>query len=355
MSIPKITLTMLGATGSGKTAFLLGMYMTLHAGVHGYVMITQDRDDHYPLREAWKELRTHGELPRPTDNKPIQHQFIFKHEFNPLLHLDVLDFRGNAGLEPAKTAGAHADVAMLRERLRKSDSIYIALDGEQVGEWINRGCLQENTDWAGEINEFSSYIIEAVQAQRDSGRPGVSLVVLLTKADRFPAITGMTRGDASERATEYLENLVKPAFYPGVTTLVCPVSLGDLGPTPSSAQSQAHRVDPRNVDPRFLHRPVIFSLMHYLTEQVALDSVRLGRVETQQADAQAEIGQLRDAFLGFGSLFNSGRIREATSRMESSMASAQSLNAALATARERAGQLMAELNGMPIIKDGKRL
>jgi hypothetical protein len=355
MSTPKITLTLLGATGSGKTAFLLGMYMTLHAGVHGYSMITQDRDDHYDLREAWKLLRAQGELPQPNDVKPIQHNFIFKHEFDSLLHLDVLDFRGNAGLERARSAGANADVAVLRDRLRVSDSIYIVLDGEQVGEWINRGCREEAIDWAEDVNDFSSYVGAAVQAQRSAGRPGVSLVVLITKADRLPAITRLKKVEAAQRAADNLENLVRPAFYDGVSALICPVQLGDLGPTPPSTGGKANRVDPSKVDPRFLHMPVVFSLMHYLTEQVALDSVRLGDVQARGSAAQAEVGQLRDALLGFGALFNSGKIREATDRMDSSRASAESIRSTLATARERASQLMAELAGLPIIKDGKRL
>jgi hypothetical protein len=356
MSTPKITLTLLGATGSGKTAFLLGMYMTLHAGVHGYNMLTQDRDDHFDLREAWKLLRTQGELPPPNDVKPIQHHFVFNHEFDPLLHLDVLDFRGNAALERARTAGANADVSLLRDRLRTSDSIYIVLDGEQVGQWINRGCRPETTDWADDINYFSSFVGEAVQTQRKAGRPGVSLVVLITKADRLPAITGLKKADAALRAADNMENLVKPAFYPGVSALICPVQIGDLGPTPSQlAVGTAHRVDPSKVDPRFLHMPVVFSLMHYLTEQVVLDTVRLGDTEARGSAAQAEAEQLRDAFLGFGSLFNSTRIKEATDRIDASKTSAESIKSALASARERAGQLMAELAGLPIIKDGKRL
>jgi hypothetical protein len=354
MGIPKITLTMLGANASGKTAFLLGMYMTLHMGISGYGMITKDRDDHYDLRKAWETLHDQGEFPPPNGVDPIEHNFIFRHEFDPLLDLNVLDFRGNAGLESARGTSANADVMMLRTRLGKSDSIYIALDGEEVGQWIKRGCRKEETSWAADIADFGSYVSDAVQAQRKDGRPGISLVVLLTKADRLPDITGLTKGDASMKATDNLENLLKVAFYPGVTTLVCPVQLGNLGPTPARS-GKAHHIDPRRLDPRFLHRPVIFSLMHYLTEQVAIDSVQLGRVEAGQAAARSEAERLRNAYLGWGSLFNSSRIRDAGNQIDEAMRRASEINAGLASARERADQLMSELSGLPIIKDGKRL
>jgi hypothetical protein len=355
MSIPTITLTMLGANGSGKTAFLLGMYMSLHSGVHGYSMITQDRDDHYDLRDAWRLLKRQGELPPPNGQTPIQHHFLFKHDFESLLHLDVEDFRGNAGLERANSPGAHADVAQLRTRLRNSDSIYIALDGEDVGGWIKRGCAKETTDWAEDIYDFNSYVKEAADAQRNSGRPPVSVVILITKADRLPAITGLTKGEASEKAADNLDRLVDAAFMPGVTALICPVQIGDLGPTPSLSSGQAHKVDPSKLDPRYLHKPVLFSLMHYLTEQISTDSIRLSSIENQQAAARQEMTQLRDAWFGLGGFFHSDRIQAASRRLDADVESARSISAGLATARERAGQLMAELDMLPIVKDGKRL
>jgi hypothetical protein len=355
MSIPKVTLTMLGASGSGKTTFLLAMYMTLHAGVHGYAMITADRDDHYDMRDAWRTLKNQGEMPMGTGDQPIQHNFIFKHDFDSLMHLDVLDFRGAAGLERAKSAGAKADVAQLRARLNKSDSIYIALDGESVGEWINRGCRREAEEWNEDINDFSSYVRDAVDTQRSAGRPAISLVVLITKADRLPAITGMDKGPACVVATDHLINLVEVAEKPGVTTLVCPVQLGDLGPTPVSKAGQPNRIDPQKMDPRFLHRPVIFSLMHYLTEQATNDSVRLAGIETQQAEARAEMQKMRDSFLGFGDLVNSRKIKDAARQIDEDMESAKSLTDSMANARDRADQLMAELKGLPIIQNGQRL
>jgi len=355
MSIPKITLTMLGAPGSGKTTFLLAMYMTLHAGVHGYVMITADRDDHYDMRDAWRTLKNQGEMPQMTSDRPRQHNFIFKHDFDSLMQLDVLDFRGAAGLERANSAGAKADVAQLRERLKKSDSIYIALDGESIGEWINRGCHREDEEWNEDINDFSDYVRVAVDAQRSAGRPAVSLVILITKADRLPAITGMDKGAACLLATDHLTNLVEVAEKPGVTTLVCPVQLGDLGPTPAPKPGQPNRIDPRKMDPRFLHRPVIFSLMHYLTDQVANDSVQLAEIQAQQAEATAEVQKMRDRWLGWGELLSKGKIKDATRQINDDMESAKSLSDSMASARDRADQLMAELKGLPIIQNGQRL
>src|SRR5271155_5773064 len=109
---------MLGTPASGKTTFLLGMYMTLHAGVHGYTMITTERNRHLDLRDEWQAFKNQGVLPSLTGTDPIQYDFIFRQRLNSLMHLDVLDFRGRAIRSQANSAAT--DAARIRERLPTS-------------------------------------------------------------------------------------------------------------------------------------------------------------------------------------------------------------------------------------------
>src|SRR5216683_6066403 len=136
MSIPKITLTMLGASGSGKTLFLHGMYATLSAGIAGFFMYTRDPDDDLDMMDVWRMLCKKGELPPATPvDEPNRYDFVFKRGFESLLGFDCVDFRG--GVTDGK-AGSAADVDEIRKRLLETDSIYLVLDGGHVAEWILR-------------------------------------------------------------------------------------------------------------------------------------------------------------------------------------------------------------------------
>lgn len=350
MRIPEIKLTMLGAPGSGKTTLMHGMYAMLASGVHGYHLFTQDPDDHIDLMQAWRNLYDVGELPDATSTEPKQYEMAFNHGLEPLLHLDFVDFRGGAGIESGRRADAPMDITMLKSRLEESSSIYLVLDGHHVGDWIRRGCPAV-TQTAGpmEMGIFTRNIVALLQRCRGEGRPRPSLVVIITKCDVLEEVSGRPHRDAMRvlKEREHMEKLVPFAFYDGVTAMICPVQLGRFG------ANAGQTVDHTKVSPIYVHKPLVFSLTHYLTEQIAIDKGRLSELRDGHAAAQRELDELRRGF-GAG-FFRGGRISTKSDEIDFTEERMDSLQKELGTARERAEQLMGELDGLPIFRDGEEV
>lgn len=344
MDVPKIKLTMLGAAGSGKTTLMYGMYAILASGLHGYHLYTVDPDDHIDLMEAWEQLYEHGRLPVPTSTDPVSYQMTFNYGLETLLHLDFVDFRGGAGTESGRKADAPEDIRMLRERLAESDSIYLVLDGRYVGEWLAEGCPAMQLAGPMKIQVLGRYITEQFQRRREAGLPSPSLVLVISKSDVLAEVSGLSGKEARDKMLQNMQNLVPFAYQPGVTALICPVQLGRFGLNPGL------QVDHRKVQPTYVHKPLIFSLMHYLQEQMAVYEHGLSGLRSQHSAALRELDDLRE---GFMSIFRGGRIREKSNEIDWTRDQISDLQKDLGTARQRAGQLMDQLVGLPIIKDGK--
>ncbi|TYB45704.1 TRAFAC clade GTPase domain-containing protein [Actinomadura chibensis] len=346
MKIPEIKLTMLGATGSGKTTLMHGMYAMLASGVHGYHLFTQDPDDHLDLMEAWGTLLQHGELPPPTPEKPTSYEMVFNYGLEALLHLDFVDFRGGAGTESGRKAGAHEDIGMLRARLAESNSIYLVLDGRHVGDWVKNGCPPMQAVGPMSIAVIGRAILDLFQRSRDEGRPRPSLVVIITKSDVLAETSGLSRQDAMRMMIKNMRDLVPFAYYDGVTAMICPVQLGEFGLDAGTA------VDRSKVKPIFVHKPLIFSLMHYLTEQIAFDQQNLEGLRAGQAQARKELEELNT---GFRRHFRGDRIRRKSGEIDFADDEISGLRKDLGTAQQRAAQLMGELDRLPIIRDGEEV
>src|SRR5262249_54193366 len=124
----------LGTTGSGKSTYLLGMYAVMSAGLQDYFLYAEDADQDLDLSDAWDLLCDTGELP-PANNvdEYREFSFVFKQGVTPLLGIDWMDYRGGAVSARGDSA---EDVGMLRARLEQSDSVYLVVDGEQLGNWL---------------------------------------------------------------------------------------------------------------------------------------------------------------------------------------------------------------------------
>jgi hypothetical protein len=349
MSIPKITLTMLGATGSGKTTYLIGMYAVLSAGVNGYFMTTTDPDRDLDLADDWDLICSGTGMPNPNSDEPIEYDFVLNYGTEPILQLDCLDFRGNAAHERLGRPDTPGDVAKLHERLTRSDSIYIVVDGHLVGNWINEDCPRQDNQKINPALRYTRYVNAAVQARKEAGKPSTSLVVVVTKVDAVSAITGIPAGQAMQLVLDNIEKLAPSAKSVGVAAALCPVKLGNFGVAPSGGRFD--RVDPNSIDPRFLHKPVIFSLVHYLSEQIAYSSHDLDAVARGTQEARNEIDALRGQFLG--GWLNNAEIKKRRNRVRIAEESANDIRKELESARVRASKLMEELDNIPIMRDGK--
>lgn len=341
MATPNLKLTMLGTTGSGKTTFLLGMYNTLSMGVQGYFLYTDDPDEGLDLGDAWDQLIEEGKLPPPTaENQSKRHQFVFNHGFDPLVKVEWLDYRGGA---MSGRANAAADVVELRAQLAASDSIYLVFDGGKLAPWLDGKVNIPSVQKELKIREMTQLVQHAIKDRKSNNLPLPSLVVVITKADLL-AGEGREVGDALNTIIDNLKSLVEAAYVEGVTTLVCPVQVGYFGPTTPL------KVNISDIDPMGLHRPMIFSLMHHLTEGLGAQRNQLAAQRESQSTAEQQMAALNTGFRAYFRTRQIARAREVSASygtaIEQSRRQVQADEGLIS-------RLTAELDGHPIIRNGK--
>lgn len=343
MATPALKLTMLGATNSGKTTFMLGMYNTLAEGMHGYFMFTEDPDQDLDLREEWDALLGNGTLPAATTVQASRYYgFVFNHGFTPLVSIDWMDYRGGA-VGDRKDA---ADVPVLQQRLAASDSIYLVLDGQKLAPWLDGSAPLTAVKKALGVGRVSTLVQRAVTDRLGSGLPVPSFVVVITKADLLRG-PGRTLRSALDRVVdEALEDLAPVAFTPDITALVCPVKVGNFG----VRQDAAAPVNVSDIDPVGLHRPTIFSLMHYLTEGMGAREAEQARQAASRSAAQQQLLELNQ---GFRAYFRGSRIAAAQKRIGNLDEAIERGRQEYAADQSLIERLMQELAGHPMIRSGK--
>jgi hypothetical protein len=236
-----------------------------------------------------------------------------------------------------------ADAADLRQQLAESDSIYLVFDGGRLAPWLDgKASIQDVQKWL-RIGRMTTLLQHAIQDRVSRHLPLPSLVVVITKAD---LLAGERRevGDALQTVIDNLQTLVPAAYVKDVTTLLCPVQVGNFGPkTPE-------RVDVGDIDPMGLHRPMVFSLMHRLTEGLHDHEEELVRQRADQSAAQEQIAALHQ---GFGGYFRGRRIAQLQDTSTSYAAAIESRERQFQSDQSLIGRLAAELEGHPIIRNGE--
>ena len=340
MATPNLKLTMLGITGSGKTTFLLGMYNTMTVGVQGYFLYTADPDEGVDLEDAWDQLIEQGELPPATaENQSKRYQFVFNHGFDTLVTVEWLDYRGGAmmGKETA------ADTVELRQQLAESDSVYLVFDGARLQPWLDgKASIEDVRKWL-RIGRMTQLLQHAIEDRKGRGLPLPSLVVVITKAD---LLAGPDRevGEALQTVIDKLADLVPAVYVKGVTTLLCPVQVGNFG------TEKSRQVNVNDIDPMGLHRPMIFSLMHRLTEGLKEHEKQLKLKRTSQSSAEEQIAALSQ---GFGAYFRGRKIARLQDTSTSYAVAIQNQERQFQNDQGLIGRLAAELEGHPIIRNGE--
>jgi hypothetical protein len=333
----EITVTMLGTSGSGKTTYLLGMYAALSGGQDGFFLHSDDDDLDLELSENWEALADEGVVPPPTADTPKSYPFAFRTGFTRLVTVDWLDYRGGAMTD---RSGA-ADSAQLIDRLARSDSIYLTLDGELLQNGVderNSAVIRRGTK-AERMTRF-------VQGAAEKRGRIPSLVVLMTKFDLIARATPGGGAAAVKRAVDAARLILPIAFEPGVTALVCPVSLGDIG-TPID-----DRIDPDRVAPRWVHKPMLFS-MQQAQALARAESASLARAaHAREQEKGFELAALQSNFF---SIFKSGQIQALAGERIGAEHDAAKQRHMEEQAHRQARRLADEFRDLPIFVDGQRV
>lgn len=274
-----IRITMLGASKSGKTCYMLGMYAVMREGVEGFTFTTRDedpdRDMDLDLSERWEQIvRETGDKrwPAPNDNKTEEYAFDFTYGLSRMIGFDWIDYRGGA-LKDTPTA---ADVQELKRHLNASSAVLLCVSGEHLVPGGSRPVSME-----ADTPRMLKFLKEALQSQSEP--PAIGIVI--TKFD-------LCREIEEEALLDRVRDLFSPLFVPdqGWLVMVCPVSLGN---------ALAEDLESGVIEPRNVHLPVAFAVY---------SAFRRGQSEVEQwiSSKEEEIESLRGGWLR--TWWNRGRL-----------------------------------------------
>jgi hypothetical protein len=346
MTTPDLVLTTLGAANSGRSVFLLGMYDILSTGLHGYFTFTEDPDQAVDLHDAWDLLVDEGELPPHNETDQSKHyRFVFSHGFTPLVTIDWMDYRGGAldartapGFDARTAPGS--DVIELQERLNRSDSIYLVLDGGIIAKWLDDPAKLPFVQRKLQVRAMTDHVQQAINCRKEQGLPLPSIVVIITKVDLLRTPERRV-GQALAQAVDQLKELLPVVFAPGITALVCPVKVGDFG------EESTGIVDVSTIDPVGLHRPMIFSLMHFLTLGVGGGAREMDKAAASLTEVEQELAALRRDFAGFLRTHKTAQLRGVTAAYTDTSESAERQTR---SDQDLIARLSQELEAHPIIR-----
>jgi Double-GTPase 2 len=331
--MPEITITMLGDESSGKTMYLLGLYAVMSAGLDGYTLHARDLNLDLDLTEAWDALVEKGERP-PLTNEPKPYPLAFRQGFTRLIDINWLDYRGGTMTSREEPENTQELVA----QLARSDSIYLTVDGSKlVG-----GVREENILDMRRATRANRMLTLWHQAAEERGGPPPSTVVLITKADLLIA-DAASPSAALDEAVDSVRLLLPAAFHQGTTTMVCPVTLGDLG------DPEGGRIDPAKVSPRWVQKPIVFSLVRYFQDERARTSEELRGVRDTVEAEERGLTELRASAFGG---FRKGRGRELAARVDAARNELDEKRQLIEISTDRSRRLHDQLEGPRFFVDG---
>lgn len=343
---PKLDVTILGGEGSGKTTFLMGMFATLSAGlVSGFSLHCRNRDRGLDLLNYWDNFSEKGILPDPTSVDAPLYPFVFKSGVAPWLDFDVLDYRGAV----TYTVNNDPDVELMLSHLRKSTSLYVVIDSRYLSQPVtpaNRDRIQRAT----KLRQINSFLHTAIEQRQQAHEPLPSIVILLTKSDLLrDRFANHTEAVMVKELLQDLEQLVPLVFASGVSALVCPVRIGQLG-SPEHPAVNADTWDPDQVDPKNLHRPAAFTLLHHIRIKALATQAQITVLENQRKAVQGESTELRNRL--FGGFFRRDRLAVLDRTISTANTRIDSQRSALRITDKQIDQLVELLRNVPVLQDG---
>ena len=193
-----ITITTLGASGAGKTCFLVGMYAIMRAGVRGFTFAARDLDQDLVLSNWWDQLliqQGKNRWPPPNDNNPIEYEFDLCYGLNTWKSFTWFDYRGSALRDKQDVS----DVKRLQQYFSKSDSVFLCLPADQFARGQRDASIGRMTQYLSDL--------------RKSGRQP-DIAIILTKGDLLGS--QMKADQVVERVQKWFEPLFVSGACQGV-------------------------------------------------------------------------------------------------------------------------------------------
>jgi GTPase SAR1 family protein len=324
----EVKITMLGASGTGKTCYMLGLYAVMQLGLQGFTLSTTDPDEDLRLSNMWEQLveaEGSDRWPPGTGAEPHQYEFNFSYGMRRLISFDWLDYRGGA----MSDVSSASDTKTLMERLRQSNCIFLCISGEHLkSAAASETKFQLKARQAG-VTRMNQFLNELGEGLSENQRP-FPIVIVITKYDQC------FQRDKTELMND-IKRMFSALFMSNQDWLimVCPVSLGkDL-----AEDSSVGEIDPKNI-----HLPLVFALYTKFREHVTTRGERVNQT-------QAKLEGLRSGNW-FQRWVNSGDSDRTLSELQTSQAQLQEVQTKMALLAQELTNAQIFLGGKEIQVDG---
>ena len=242
-----LKITMLGASGSGKTCYMLGMYAEMVNGIQrGLTINSVDLDVGAKLLNQWERL-VMGEDDRwPPGNTSGTEEYSLNFIYNtkPIMRFNWMDYRGGAMTDTADAS----DVKTLIDRLVASDCTLLCVPAEAIA--------QDYSPVIGvkfKTNRMNDLLARVATDNNPTDRNPFPLVIVLTKYDEIADT--VSQDDLIKRTKRLFPSLfVNESIW---DVAICPVSLG---------LQLVHDKSSGEINPFNLHLPVAFAVWHKLVK-----------------------------------------------------------------------------------------
>lgn len=247
-----INITAIGARGSGKTCFLLGMNYVMSAGVNGYTLTTVDDGIASELRKKWERINeTQGasRFPMGTDRNS-DYEFNLEYAYQQIRSFNWMDYRGGMVDEvDSENEEEQEEYKQFVNRIKQSECLCIFVDGEALCASEKEIMLRNVKDrCASKINKF----ISKYKSERKILPP---IAIVITKYDKCK--------DFVQR--DQLSEVIKEAFSPlfmadgdSNDVTIIPVSIG---------MDTENRESTGTLQPINIYKPLFFGIYYPLKRE----------------------------------------------------------------------------------------
>lgn len=273
MPLPKFKVTMLGASGAGKTVFMSSMYTRMRENNYDIAIRAVSNDVDLELGGYMENIFEYNNWPPGTDVNEKTYEFELLLRGQPIARIDWVDYRGGALTEAEDSPGGK----VLIERLRDSHSVIWMIDMSRLQK---DSLASMKARLATKVGRMANLCRNAT-AERCHLR---SILFVRTKSDEVKNGGGVPDWDLA--GEELLLHLGSARRFDNIPfSAAIPVSsVGRL-----DASKNVHGDDPQNVE-----WPLILSLAFMM--EADLEKLELAAVDAQFTYKQQLPGQTMQLF-----------------------------------------------------------
>lgn len=270
LQVPKITI--IGHSGSGKTCYLVGMYLIMSRGFKGFTLTAKpDQDKHFELLGLKMMDSSKGmeRFPSQTDEREV-YNLELKFGFKRILDFDWIDYPGGTLSDTSEQN------IILMDHINQSACLFICVDGQAFSNKVD--------DSANYIRKDSHVNILNKYASANNKIPPV--VIIITKFD--------LREKERSECISVIRDVYNPLFvedneFQRVVAII-PVFLGKE----ITAHDHTGKLDPGNIQ-----LPVLFALFQIIKSTIIKRKMELRNINNNITNKKAS-----------ANIFNKGNKKE---------------------------------------------